>query len=111
MPEVMCSDQDGSIGKSYGIYDEDSSVGICGRFIIDPDGVIQGFKVLTPQVGRNVNESIRQLQAFHLVRASDGTEATPSGWKPGKQTLNPGPIWLVTLGRCGRWNRPSKIKS
>ena len=30
-------------------------------------------------------------QAFQLVRASDGTEATPSGWQPGKKTLKPGP--------------------
>jgi len=100
VPFMMCSDQDGSIGKAYGIYDEDSGVETRGRFIIDPDGNVQGFEVLTPPVGRNVKESIRQLQAFQLVRASNGTEATPSGWKPGKQTLKPGPdlvgnVWQV----------------
>ncbi|MDD3930218.1 MAG: peroxiredoxin, partial [Sphaerochaeta sp.] len=42
-------------------------------------------------VGRNVNETIRQIQAFQLVRESKGTQATPSGWKPGKKTLKPGP--------------------
>ncbi|MDQ1331923.1 MAG: hypothetical protein QG578_2193 [Thermodesulfobacteriota bacterium] len=31
----------------------------------------------------------RQIQAFQLVRNSKGTEATPSGWKPGKMTLKP----------------------
>jgi peroxiredoxin (alkyl hydroperoxide reductase subunit C) len=36
-------------------------------------------------------ESFRQVQAFQHVRNSKGTEATPSGWKPGKVTLNPGP--------------------
>jgi len=46
--------------------------------------------VLTPPVGRNVSESLRQIQAFQLVRNSKGTEATPSGWKPGKMILNPG---------------------
>lgn len=91
IPFMMCSDQDGSIGKAYGIYDEDSGVETRGRFIIDPDGIIQGFEVLTPPVGRNVSESIRQLQAFQVVRASNGTEATPAGWKPGKQTLKPEP--------------------
>ncbi len=100
VPFAMCSDQDGSIGKAYGIYDEDSGIETRGRFIIDPDGNIQGFEVLTPPVGRNVKESIRQLQAFQLVRNSEGTEATPSGWKPGKQTLKPGPdlvgnVWKV----------------
>ena len=91
IPFMMCSDQDGSIGKAYGIYDEESGVETRGRFIIDPDGNIQAFEVLTPPVGSNVSESIRQLKAFQLVRASNGTEATPAGWKPGKQTLKPEP--------------------
>ncbi len=30
-----------------------------GRFIIDPDGVLQGCEILTPPVGRNVNETLR----------------------------------------------------
>jgi peroxiredoxin (alkyl hydroperoxide reductase subunit C) len=51
-------------------------------------------------VGRNVNETLRQIQAFQLVRESKGTKATPSGWKPGKQVLTPGPdlvgnVWKV----------------
>jgi len=31
-----------------------------------------------------------EIEAFQLVRNSKGTEATPSGWKPGKMTLKPG---------------------
>lgn len=100
IPFAMLSDQDGSIGKIYGIYDDDTGVETRGRFIIDPDGIIQGFEVLTPSVGRNVKESIRQIQAFQLVRNSKGTEATPSGWTPGKATLKPTPdlvgnVWKV----------------
>ena len=100
IPFPMLSDQDGCIGKLYGIYDDDSGVETRGRFIIDPDGNIQGFEVLTPSVGRNVAESIRQIKAFQLVRNSKGTEATPSGWKPGKLTLKPSPdlvgnVWKI----------------
>lgn len=90
VPYAMASDQDGSIGRLYGIYDEDSGVETRGRFIIDPDGIVQGFEVLTPPVGRNVSESIRQVKAFQLVRKTGGGEVTPSGWKPGKKTLKPG---------------------
>jgi len=69
-------------------------------FIIDPEGIVQGYEVLTPQVGRNVSEALRQIQAFQLVRDSKGTEATLSGWQPGKPTLKPGPdlvgnVWEV----------------
>ncbi len=91
VPFPMLSDAGGKVGSVYGVYDEDAGVETRGRFIIDPDGVIQGYEVLTPPVGRNVNESLRQIQAFQHVRKSGGTEATPSGWKPGKKTLKPGP--------------------
>ena len=98
VPYPMLADQGGSIGTIYGVYDEDAGVNIRGRFIIDPDGVIQGMEVLTPPVGRNVSELIRQVKAFQHVRATG--EATPSGWQPGKPTLKPGPdlvgkVWKV----------------
>ena len=91
VPFPMLSDSGGKIGSVYGVYDEDGGVDVRGRFIIDPDGVIQAFEVLTPPVGRNVSELIRQVQAFQHVRKTNGDEATPSGWQPGKPTLKPGP--------------------
>ncbi len=90
VPYPMLSDAGGKVGKIYGVFDETAGVEARGRFIIDPDGVIQGFEVLTPPVGRNVNETFRQVQAFQLIRSSKGAEATPSGWRPGKKTLKPG---------------------
>jgi peroxiredoxin (alkyl hydroperoxide reductase subunit C) len=90
VPFPMLSDAGGKVGTGVGIYDEDAGVENRGRFIIDPDGVVQAYEVLTPPVGRNVNETIRQVQAFQLVRESKGSEATPSGWRPGKATLHPG---------------------
>jgi len=100
IPYPMLSDQGGRIGTVYGVYDEAAGVDIRGRFIIDPDGVIQAMEVLTPPVGRNPDELIRQVQAFQHVRATGGAEATPSGWKPGDKTLKPGPdlvgkVWTV----------------
>ena len=50
----------------------DAGVENRGRFIIDPDGVIQAYEVLTPPVGRRVSETLRQIQAFQLVRESEG---------------------------------------
>ena len=90
VPFPMLSDAGGKVGKAYGVFDEEAGVEARGRFIIDPDGVLQGFEVLSPPVGRNVSETIRQVQAFQLVRETKGAEATPSGWKPGKKTLKPG---------------------
>ena len=88
VPFPMLSDAGGAIGTVYGIYDEAAGVDIRGRFIIDPDGVIRGAEILTPEVGRNVAELFRQVQAFqHVVKSG---EVTPSGWRPGKTTLKPG---------------------
>jgi alkyl hydroperoxide reductase subunit AhpC len=91
VPFPMVSDAAGRIGSIYGVYDEAAGVDVRGRFIIDPDGVIQAIEILAPPVGRNVSELIRQIQAFQLVRKTKGAEATPSGWQPGKPTLKPGP--------------------
>ena len=91
VPFPMMSDGGGKVGSAYGVYDPDAGVENRGRFLIDPDGIVQGFEVLTPPVGRNVSETIRQIQAFQLVRETKGAEATPSGWVPGKPTLKPGP--------------------
>jgi alkyl hydroperoxide reductase subunit AhpC len=88
VPFPMLSDAGGKIGRVYGIYDEAGGVDIRGRFLIDPDGIVQAMEVLTPSVGRNVSELIRQVKAFQHVRETG--EATPSGWQPGRTALKPG---------------------
>jgi len=100
VPFAMASDQAGNVGKAYGVYDEAQGIELRGRFIIDPDGVVQAMEVMTPPVGRRLAETVRQIQAFQHVRASKGTEATPAGWQPGQITLKPGPalvgkVWEV----------------
>jgi len=91
IPFPMVSDGGGNLGKVYGVYDQEAGVDIRGRFLIDPDGVIQAMEVLAPPVGRNINETLRQIKAFQHVRQSGGTEACPAEWEPGKATLKPGP--------------------
>ncbi len=98
VPFPMLSDAGGRIGTVYGVYDEDAGVDIRGRFLIDPDGVIQAMEVMTPPVGRNISELIRQVKAFQHNRATG--EVLPAGWQPGQPTLKPGPdlvgkVWQV----------------
>lgn len=90
VPFPMLSDSSGAIGELYGVYDRDAGVDVRGRFLIDPDGKIQAMEVLTPPVGRNVSEALRQIKAYQLVRETKGGEVTPSGWQPGGKTLQPG---------------------
>ena len=100
IPFHMASDGPGNVGSIYGVYDEIAGVELRGRFIIDPDGVVQAMEVMTPPVGRRIEESIRQIHAFQHVRKTKGAEACPAGWEPGDLTLKPGPdlvgkVWKV----------------
>ena len=81
VPFPMLSDGGGRIGTVYGVYDEAAGVDIRGRFIIDPDFVIRAMEVLTPEVGRNPDELIRQINV--VIGATFGyaywLETLPSG--------------------------------
>ena len=61
VPFHMGSDGGGAIGTVYGVYSPAQGVDFRGRFLIDPDGVIQAMEILTPPVGRNVDETLRQV--------------------------------------------------
>ncbi len=98
IPYPMLSDQGGKIGKLYDVYDEDAGVNVRGRFLIDPDGIIQAAEILSPPVGRNPQELLRQVQAYQHNQATG--EVMPSGWVPGEPTLTPsadlaGNVWKV----------------
>lgn len=105
VPFHMASDGPGNVGRIYGVYDEAAGVELRGRFIIDPDGVIQAMEVLTPPVGRLLDETIRQIQAYQHVSASKGTEVCPAGWMPGKKVLKPGPDLVANV-----WKEWSPLK-
>lgn len=100
VPYPMVADPSGKIGRMYGVYEEGAGLHLRGRFLIDPDGVIQAVEIMTPPVGRNTDELIRQVQAFQLVRNTGGKEVAPAGWTPGQPTLKPSPdmvgrVWEV----------------
>ena len=96
IPYPMVSDTGGRIGHRYGTYDEEKGIDVRGRFLIDPDGIVQAMEILTPPVGRNVAEVLRQLRAFQHHRETG--ELMPSGWQPGKPVLPPE---TETLARAG----------
>ncbi len=94
----MLSDPGGNIGRLYNVYDEEGKVDIRGRFIIDPDGIVRAMEVLTPPIGRNIDETIRQVKALQYNKETG--EVLPAGWLPGKITLTPsedlkGNVWRI----------------
>ena len=93
-PMPMVADPTFEIGRKYGVVSEDEGVETRGRFIVNPDGIVRGYEVLNATVGRNLEETFRQLQAFQFVR--DTGKVTPAGWKPGEEGIEP------TIENAGR---------
>ena len=61
------------------------------HFVIDPEGVIMHSTINNLPVGRNVDETLRVLQAFQHVQANPD-EVCPANWTPGEKTMNPDPV-------------------
>ena len=86
---AMASDPSGKVSRAYGVWNPANGLNQRGRFIIDPDGIVQAVEVLAGPVGRNVEELIRQIQAFQAVKANPG-KAAPAGWVPGGKMIDTG---------------------
>ncbi len=81
----MAADNKHEMSQAFGVYSENDGVAIRGRFLVNPDGTVLAQEVLTPPVGRNVQEFIRQVEAFmHVAKTG---EVCPANWRPGKKTL------------------------
>jgi len=76
------------VSKAYGVLNE-GGVAFRGVFIIDPEQNIRQITINDLPVGRNVDETLRLLQAFQFV-AQHG-EVCPAGWKPGAKTMKADP--------------------
>lgn len=86
----LVSDLNKEIARAYHVLDEDAGTALRGLFLIDPDGVIRHSTVNDVAVGRSVDETLRVLQAFQLVRQQPG-QVCPADWTPGARTLAPDP--------------------
>lgn len=85
----LVSDLTKSISRSYGVLLEDQGITLRGLFIIDPTGVVRQITINDLPVGRDVDETLRLVQAFQYVEKNG--EVCPAGWKPGKDTIIPNP--------------------
>jgi peroxiredoxin (alkyl hydroperoxide reductase subunit C) len=79
VPFLPRSDAGGRIGRVDGVYAQSAVVNTRGRFLIEPDDIIQAMEVLSPPVGRSVSELTRQIRVFQDNRTATG-EVMPVGW-------------------------------
>ncbi len=78
----MLADTSKSLAESLGILDEHEKVAYRATFIVDPQGIIRWVSVYDMNVGRNVGEVLRVLDALQT------DELCPCNWKKGEKTLS-----------------------
>lgn len=89
LPFPLLSDQNGQVGRSYGVYDEENGVHLRGTFILDSEDTVQSSELLGTAVGRNPEELLRKVTAFqHHTKTG---ELIPADWKKGGKTLKGSP--------------------
>lgn len=85
----LVADRSQKIARDYGVLIEEEGVALRGLFIIDPKGVLRQITVNDLPVGRNVEETIRLVQAFQFT--DEHGEVCPAGWQQGAQTMKADP--------------------
>ncbi|MGL6008384.1 MAG: peroxiredoxin [Culicoidibacterales bacterium] len=81
----MAADTNHVVAEAYGVLIPEEGIALRGLFIIDPKGILVHSTINSNDVGRNVDEVFRTLEAFQAV--SEG-KVVPCGWHPGDSLLS-----------------------
>ena len=82
LPLPMLSDLKRELCADLGILHKVDGVALRATFIVDPQGMIRHVSVNDLSVGRNVDETLRVLDALQT------DELCPCNWKKGESTLS-----------------------
>ena len=87
----MIADNNMAVAQKYGMIHPGQSLTATVRavFVIDPKRVIRAIVYYPMNVGRNIDEIIRLVDA--LQTADKNGVATPVNWKPGEKVIVPPP--------------------
>ena len=77
----LASDITKEVSRAYGVLIEEEGVALRGLFIIDPEGIVKYQLVHDNNIGRNVDEVLRVLEALQAGGLC------PANWKPGEALL------------------------
>jgi alkyl hydroperoxide reductase subunit AhpC len=80
LPFPMLADTNKALARALGVLTRDG-VAYRATFVVDPEGVIRHVTVNDLSVGRNVDETLRVLDALQT------DELCPCNWKAGDATL------------------------
>ncbi len=82
LPIPLLADVKRELTSALGILDKNEGVAQRATFIVDPEGIIRFAMVTDLNVGRNVKEVLRVLDALQT------DELCPCNWKKGEETID-----------------------
>lgn len=80
----MLADIKRELSAALGVLDKQAGVPLRATFIVDPEGIIQFATVNSLNVGRNVDEVVRVLDALQTG------ELCPCNWEKGEAVIKVG---------------------
>lgn len=84
----ILADLNKNIARDYEVLVDDT-VALRGLFIIDDNNIIQHSTINNLSVGRNVEETLRLVEAYQFTAKSG--EVCPANWTKGADTMKPDP--------------------
>ena len=81
----LLSDRTGEVSRLYGVYSYQNGTSYRATFLIDPKGVIRHYAAYPDEVGREMKEVLRVLQALQMYEQTHQLE--PAGWQPGMKGI------------------------
>jgi len=85
----LVADLTKQISSDYGVLIEDAGVALRGTFLIDKEGVIKHAVVNDLGLGRNIDETLRMVDALH--HHEQYGEVCPANWNKGDDAMTPTP--------------------
>ena len=85
----LIADFNKTISRDYQVLIEDEGVALRGLFLIDTKDYIQHATINNLPVGRNVEETLRLLEAYQFTDKHG--EVCPANWNRGGDTMRPDP--------------------
>ena len=82
----LVADLNKSISRDYGVL-HGETVALRGLFLIDKEGIVRHALVNDLNLGRNVDESLRVLDALQYTEAHG--EVCPANWREGEEAMKP----------------------
>jgi peroxiredoxin (alkyl hydroperoxide reductase subunit C) len=83
----LVSDLSKNIARSYGVLLEGPGIALRGLFIVNKDGVLKHSTINHLDLGRNIDEVLRLLDAVDF--SEEHGEVCPANWKKGEKAMKP----------------------